>query len=221
MAIKRKAIKKAVTSPGFIILILLLLLGVFFQGYLLNNLEKVKTIISSFGILGPITFILLIVLGIVLAPINGFLIWLPGFYIFGLEKAIIYAIIAGWIGALIAFFIARKLGRPVVIKFVGKKEIARVDKLTDELGIKALWILRLFGGVLFDVVSYASGLTNISFKQFLMITVLGSLPIDLIVYLLIKDTQNIISVVARISIVSYAGAFVGLALLFLLRRKKV
>ncbi len=31
-------------------------------------------------------------------------------------------------------------------------------------GIKALAILRLFGGVLFDSVSYAMGLTNISFK---------------------------------------------------------
>lgn len=220
MLIKKQTIREIVFSPGFIILALLLLLGISFQALLLENLGDIREIISAYGLLGPLFFIFLIALGIILAPINGFLIWLPGFYIFGLEKVTIYSFTGGLIGASTAFFIARKFGRPVVMKLVGKKEMVRVDKLTEELGIKALWILRLFGGTLFDAISYAAGLTNIKLKDFLIITFFGPIPMTLLVYLLIKDTQDIIIITTRLGVVSLIGLPLGFGLLFLFRKKK-
>jgi len=53
-------------------------------------------------------------------------------------------------------------------------------------GIKALAILRLFGGVLFDSVSYAMGLTNISFKIYFWLTSLLPIPGMLLALYLIE-----------------------------------
>lgn len=220
MKINKKTLKEIILNPGFIILGLILLFGVIIQSYFLDDFERIKEIILLYGFLAPLVFIFLIVLGIVFAPISGYLIWLPGFYIFGPEKAIIYAIIGGLIGGSIAFLMARRWGRPIVTKFVGKKEMAKIDEFTNELGIETLWVLRIFGGSFFDLISYAAGLTNLSFKNFFMITFFGSLPMDLLVYLLVKDTQNVVAVTTKAGIVSFLGMLISLFLLIWIRGRK-
>lgn len=74
------------------------------------------------------------------------------------------------------FWIARRWGRPAVAKLAGQRALVEIDKFVALTGWKALLILRLFGGVFFDSVSYAVGLTQMSFKTFWLITALAPLP---------------------------------------------
>jgi len=217
---KRRAVKDVFFSPGFIILVLVLLLGIFFQGLLLKNLGFFKEAISTYGFWGPLIFIFLIALSTIFAPINNFLVWLPGFYIFGPEKSIIYSLIGGLIGGLSAFLIARRFGRPVVKKIIGRKGIERIDKLTEDLGVLTLWLLMIFGCSLFDLVSYAAGLTNLRIKDFFVAILLGPLPLTFLIYLLIKNTQDLIAIVSMAGVVSVTGLSISSVLLFFLHKRR-
>jgi len=217
---KKQLVKEVVISPGFLILFLIFLLGIFFQSLLLEHLEKLREIISSYGSLGPLIFILLIALSTILAPINNFLVWLPGFYIFGPERSIAYSLIGGLIGGLSAFLIARKFGRPVVKKIIGKKGMERIDELTKDLGVLTLWLLMVFGVSLFDLVSYAAGLTNVRIKDFFVAILLGPLPLTFLIYLLIKNTQDLITIVAISGVVSITGLSISSVLLFYLHKRR-
>jgi uncharacterized membrane protein YdjX (TVP38/TMEM64 family) len=216
---KKQLVKEVIISPGFLILILVLLLGIFLQSLLLDHLERVKEIISSYGLLGPLIFILLLALSTIFAPINNFLIWLPGFYIFGPERSFIFSFVGGLIGGLSAFLIARKFGRPIVKKIIGKKGMERIDKLTEDLGGLALWLLMIFGTSLFDFVSYAAGLTNIKIKKFFAAILLGPLPLTLLLYLLIKNSHDLLTVVFISGVISVIGLSISSVLLFFLHKR--
>lgn len=217
---KKQLLKEVIASPGFLILISVLFLGILFQGLLLENVGKLREIISSYGFFGPLIFILLIAMSTIFAPINNFLVWLPGFYIFGPEKSIIYSFIGGLIGGLCAFLIARRFGRPVVKKIIGKNGMGRIDKLTEDLGVLALWLLMVFGVSLFDLVSYAAGLTNIRIKDFFVAIFLGPLPLTFLTYLLIKNTQDLIMIVSMSGLVSVIGLSISFVLLFFLHKRR-
>lgn len=217
---KKQLLKEVIASPGFLILISVLFLGILFQGFLLENVGKLREIISSYGFFGPLIFILLIAMSTIFAPINNFLVWLPGFYIFGPEKSIIYSFIGGLIGGLCAFLIARRFGRPVVKKIIGKNGMGRIDKLTEDLGVLALWLLMVFGVSLFDLVSYAAGLTNIRIKDFFVAIFLGPLPLTFLTYLLIKNTQDLIMIVSMSGLVSVIGLSISFVLLFFLHKRR-
>lgn len=216
----QRRVREIIFSPGFLMLVVFLLLGAVFQVYLQDHLEGIKVIISSLGVWGSLLFSFLIAAGVIFAPLNGYLIWLAGFYVLGPVKATIFSLIGGWLGGLIAFAIARKFGRPIVIRLVGKKEMNGIDKLTSELGIQALWILRILGGALFDAISYAAGLTNLSVKQFLVTTIVGPIPAAFLVYFLVRNTTNILPILIRVAAVSYIGLIVCFVFLLISRRKK-
>lgn len=60
----------------------------------------------------------------------------------------------------IVFFVARILGRDVVIKFAGRAGLEQIDRFFDKYGKNAILICRLLPFISFDVVSYAAGLTS-------------------------------------------------------------
>lgn len=181
-----KAKKKAallVTSA-----ILLILALYYLQRNIIQfNLEEIKTFVNSFGILGPLVLAGLITLTIVVSPLASLPFWLVSLALFGYFITFLIVLAAHSVGSAINFKIAQKWGRPVVGKLVGKKGIDQIDEVTEIIGLKMLFIARLFGGASADYVSYAAGLTSMEFKPYFIISVLVAIPmIFLNVYFLDK-----------------------------------
>lgn len=80
------------------------------------------------------------------------------------------------IGAVIAFFIARHGGRPVVVRLVGEKWLNTVDAWVSRNGAKAIIVTRLIPIIPFDLISYVSGVTSMSFRSYFIATVIGAIP---------------------------------------------
>ena len=80
------------------------------------------------------------------------------------------------IGSVIAFFIARHGGRPVVVKIIGEKWTDGVDAWVSKNGTKAILFTRLIPVIPFDLISYVSGVTSISFRDYFVATVVGAIP---------------------------------------------
>jgi uncharacterized membrane protein YdjX (TVP38/TMEM64 family) len=80
------------------------------------------------------------------------------------------------IGSLIAFALARKFGRPLVVRLAGG---AAVEKYMDTVNRHSAWLLFAMFLLPFfpkDALSYIAGLTGIGWPVFLLISFVGRLP---------------------------------------------
>ena len=122
----------------------------------------------------------LMVLQSIAAPIPAFLITLSNAAIFGWVLGAVLSWSTAMIGAAVCFYIARGLGRDVVEKLTSKGAMASIDVFFERYGDKAILICRLLPFVSFDFVSYAAGLTNMSFWRFFIATGIGQLPATIV-----------------------------------------
>lgn len=183
---RRRIFKKLVPLLFGITLISVVL--VYLQN--LIGLEKIREIIIQTGPVGPIIFVILMVVTHIFAPLQGSPVLLTGMAIFG-KWAIIYTYVATIISSLTNFLIARKFGRALMIKFVGQEAIAKVDHIATHEGPIALVIMRLFQGWITDFISYAAGLTSIKFSTYYLISVLVPIPWTILFFLLFDQFDHL------------------------------
>ncbi len=193
----------------------------FFQRQAIRiDTAQVREFIRSFGILGPIVFMILNAFSIVFAPITALPFWAASLALYGFWQTLIYILISFNIGAVANFWIARKWGRPVVRKLVGKKGIEKVDEITEVVGLQMLLIVRLIGGASSDYVAYAAGLTNFEFKPYFFITLFASVPVMILNVYVIYGALSLRPAFFLFGIVGYILSIV-LPLWVYQRQKKV
>ena len=171
--------------------------GVYLQSY------EVQNFINQTGIFAPLVFSVLYLATLVFAPITGFPFWITSVGLFGILKTVIMVYFLSIIGAVVNFYIARKLGRPILLKLVGDNGIKKIDKLSKNFGIEVLILARLFQGFIFEWISYASGLTNINFKKYFLITVFASIPLNLVSLFFGLRTSDLGELFISITVVNY------------------
>src|SRR5699024_11609593 len=71
-------------------------------------------------------------------------------------------------------------GGDVAERRTSKARIVQIDTFFEKYGRNTILICRLLPFVSFDIVSYAAGLTSMSFKSFFIATGIGQLPATLV-----------------------------------------
>lgn len=140
-----------------------------------TNKEYVKNLVESAGIFGPLIFILLQTLQIVLAPIPGQAVGVIGGYLFGVFWGTVLSLIGSLIGFIIVFFIARKFGRPLVERIFNKDLIKKFDHVTNNTNIFLILIIFLLP-VSPDAVYYLAGLSPIPVPTLILIALVARIP---------------------------------------------
>jgi uncharacterized membrane protein YdjX (TVP38/TMEM64 family) len=139
--------------------------------------------IEDRGALGPIVYILLLASTIIFTPLPSVVVDIAGGLVFGTFFGTIYTLAGGMLGATVNFYVARWLGRHFVERKLGRQAMAQIDGLAERMGGKLIFLTRLIPLFNFDWVSYAAGLTRISFKTYAIASLLGMLlPVIGIVY---------------------------------------
>ncbi len=141
---------------------------------LFNDRQSFENFINGFGVWGPIIAIGSIVLEVVVAPIPGFVPALSTGFIFGSVLGSIYTFIGNVIGTLLVFFLARKYGKPLIVKFFRKDRLEKYAK-TINRHENYLLIFYFIPILPVDVITGAFGLSHIRFKKFFIIILLGLL----------------------------------------------
>lgn len=144
------------------------------------DIDAVKNYIRSFGPLAAVISFLLMMFQSIAAPLPAFLITFANAAVFGWVGGAILSWCSSMAGAALCFAIARLYGRSVVTKFTGNKALDAVDQFFEKYGTKSIIIARLLPFMSFDIVSYAGGLTSMSFRSFFIATGIGQLPATLI-----------------------------------------
>jgi len=144
------------------------------------------------------------------APLAGTPGVLLGVTVYGIKTGMILLYLASLVSASINFVIARRYGRKWVTKLVGEKSMKEVDEFVTIEGKGALWFGRLLGFPIFEFISYAAGLTTISFKSYMSITAIATLLMNIIAYFVFKnmDFQS------EKGIMIWIGTIVGVGVVF-------
>lgn len=141
----------------------------------ITNIEYLQKVISSFGILGPLIYMLIMAIAIVISPIPSLPLAAVSGMIWGPILGTLYSVLGAEVGAIVSFIISRKFGKRVVEKML-HKQINFCYKCTEKSIGWIVFLARLFPFFQFDIISYGAGLTNISLKRFAIATILGMIP---------------------------------------------
>ncbi len=140
---------------------------------LLSDRERVRRTVEHFGPGAPVVYVGLLVAQAVLAPLPAPAVAAAGGYIFGTFAGFVLTWLGVLLGGALSFWISRLFGREYVTR---NGRFKGLDRRVEEHGAILVFVLRLVPLVSFDAISYAAGLTGISFLRFLAATALGSAP---------------------------------------------
>lgn len=154
---------------GILLLVLTLYASTFFDE------QTVGGVAARLGSLGLVFLMLCVLATQVFAPLSGAVILFVAIKLYGYSESMIAFYCTSMISAPINFMIARRLGRPILLRFLGADGLKEVDSLSLSSDKSLLVTARIFGWYFFDIVSYAIGVTAISIRRFMIYTATYSL----------------------------------------------
>ena len=190
------------------------------QATVLVNPEKFTSWLSSFGVFVILIYALIQPLTIIIAPIGGFFMYIAVMAIFKPFYGLILVYLVTTPIYCVNFYLAKRFGRPLVQKLIGKAGIAKIDHIAKDLGTTTLIILKVFQGSYFDYISYAVGLTQIPFKTFVIVNFLGGVPSILISYFVLTRFENFTLGILAVLVVSYTMIGVSFILHHIVKKHK-
>jgi uncharacterized membrane protein YdjX (TVP38/TMEM64 family) len=176
--IERRSPAAYLAFPLFILLIAVLL--VLFRDELwgiFRDREAIRAWIQARGAWGPLAFIGLQVVQVVVFVIPGEFAELAGGYTFGFWLGTLYAVLGIALGSLVNFYAGRLLGRPFVESLFKREKIEEIERLTGTgKGAAGFFLLFVIPGIPKDILCYAAGISGLGFPQFLGVSMAGRLP---------------------------------------------
>ena len=143
---------------------------------LFSDQERMRQAIESFGVFGPVIYMLLQATQVLIAPIPGQITGLASGYLFGPYLGLLYSMIGAAIGFTIIFLLTRRFGRPLVERFFDKKHIEKFDYITKANGVTTLFLIFLLPAFPDDLICFLAGLTKIPIRTLIFISIAGRLP---------------------------------------------
>ena len=151
-----------------------------FKMFASGDFTVVRDFVASYGAYAAVISFLLMIFQSIAAPLPAFLITFANANLFGWWQGAILSWSSAMAGAAVCFFIARVLGRDVAEKLTSKAGMKQIDTFFERYGKNTVLICRLLPFVSFDIVSYAAGLTSMSFMSFFVATGVGQLPATIV-----------------------------------------
>lgn len=137
--------------------------------------ERVFGWVEAAGVWGPVLIVALMTIAIVATPIPSAPIALAAGAAYGHTLGTAYIVAGAELGAIVAFGLARLLGRDVLIGWLGDKVDAGWFGSQNALTF-TVFASRLMPFISFDIVSYAAGLSRLQLWRFALATLAGIIP---------------------------------------------
>ena len=131
------------------------------------------------GTMGPLFLILMMILAVVVGPIPTLPISAAAGLVYGMFTGTAIAVIGALAGALIAFYLARILGREAVQRKLDHNPVFSA-RGSQRFLFMAVLLTRLIPLFSFALVSYAAGVTAIKVWRYALATAVGMLPMTFV-----------------------------------------
>jgi uncharacterized membrane protein YdjX (TVP38/TMEM64 family) len=140
-----------------------------------GHLGQLRNQLRSSGVAGP-----LLLVGVVLAhtivPFPAEIPTAVAGYVYGFAVTLPLMAASFLASALIAYGLARHLGRPVVGRLFGPERLAGGERLIERGGVRVLIGLRLIPLVPFSLVCAVAGLARVPLRRYVWTTLAGMAP---------------------------------------------
>ena len=167
------------------LLLLLLCVGVglwLWRQGAFRSVDALQACVDAYGGSAVLLFIALQAAQVVVPFLPGGVSSLAGVVLFGPWKGLLCNYVGIVLGSLVAFAIARNLGKPLLEKIFSRKLHEKYEKWTHESRrFDRLLALAIFlPGLPDDFLCFLAGTTGMGWRKFTLITVAGRLPVLLL-----------------------------------------
>jgi uncharacterized membrane protein YdjX (TVP38/TMEM64 family) len=184
------------------------------------SVRDVRTLVRHLGPLGAPSIVVMIALIIVFVPVPTIPIEIVAGVAYGIIPGSLLVFAGHMLGALAAFLISRRFGRPLLARWLGARAIARLDAFTAaDGGFRYVFFLRLLPLFDFKLVSYACGLTEVPAGTYSLATATGIYP-PILILAAIGATAAVRPREAALIAGVYSLAVAGAIAYFLVPRRK-
>jgi uncharacterized membrane protein YdjX (TVP38/TMEM64 family) len=179
-----KVVKSVMNAASIFGIIGTIILCIYFYHLgIFQNQHALESLVGNRVVLGPLLFILIQIIQVVVPIIPGGISTAAGVLIFGPVQGFIYNYVGIVVGSLILFSLGRKFGQPFVESLISEKTYNKyIGKLSDSKKWDVLFTILIFSPVApDDALVLLNSLTKMSFKKFSVIILLGK-PLSILAY---------------------------------------
>ncbi len=142
-------------------------------------LETGQSEIKNLNIFALLLIFTLRFISIIIPAIPGTYCSVIAGYLFGIEAGMIIIFLADFSSCSSSFFLSRRLGKSFVEKFLGNRQMKRIEKIGKQYIEHNFFLMTAFLMTqFFDFVCYAIGLTKISWRKFMPALIISILISD-------------------------------------------
>lgn len=167
--------KRTAAWAAVLLLFLFLCWGLWATGFfqVAHSPEGMQAYIQRFAPYSHGVFFLLQLVSVIVAPIPSNLTTVAGGLLFGAWSSFLLSTVAVVLGSAIVFQLSRRLGQPFAQKFVSGGTWERYGEVIRRKRDVFLFLAFLFPFFPDDLLCIMAGLTNIPFRRFLILVLLG------------------------------------------------
>jgi uncharacterized membrane protein YdjX (TVP38/TMEM64 family) len=142
-----------------------------------TKIERLQSYFAGWGVWGPLIYLAFVTVEVVVAPLPGLILYIPGGLIFGPVLGGALALFGNMAGAGLACALTRSFGADIerLVRNPSPRQ-REVQTSIERHGSWLIFWLRLNPLTSTDLISYAAGFTRIPLKQVVLATGLGVAP---------------------------------------------
>ena len=139
--------------------------------------EQFRAWVEGYGGWGGLLYAGMVALQVLVAVIPGEPLELCGGYAFGAVRGAALCLAGATAGSLVVFYLVRRFGRSMVELFFSREKVQSLRFLHSSPRRDFLfWLIFMMPGTPKDLLCYFAGLTDLSWRKWLLICSVGRLP---------------------------------------------
>jgi uncharacterized membrane protein YdjX (TVP38/TMEM64 family) len=168
---------------------------------------RVKSWVSTFGVMGPIIIILAMIAQMFLFIVPNILLMMIAIICYGPVWGSIITLIGVFAASSLGYWVGCNLSPVTLSKFVSEKNQKKIGDFISDYGVFAIMITRL-SSFSNDALSFVAGLLKMSYKKYILATLTGITPLVILLAIFGKNGNIewaliIISAVSLLFLIGY------------------
>lgn len=142
-----------------------------------ENFNDILKFLEHYHWQSILVYIVIQTMQVIISIIPGQAFQFAAGYLYTFFPGLLFSLIGAVIGTTIAFHLAKILGSDAVHLFIGQEKTAYyLERLNSKRAYTIVFFLYLIPGLPKDIICYAAGISEMKFKPFLILSMIGRTP---------------------------------------------
>lgn len=170
-----------------------------------GNEKRIAKWVEQFSWWGPLVIILVMMVQMFLLVIPSVVVMVVSIIAYGPVIGTIVILISIFAASSIGYAIGKSLGTPIIERILGAKSKEKIEGFLTEYGFWAVIITRISPFLSNDAISFVGGILRMGYWRFIGATLLGILPLTLLIAYLGETNGRLKSGLIWVSAISLVG----------------